>query len=396
MKLSERIGLIKPSATLAVSTKCKQLNAQGIRIINLSAGEPDFDTPENIKQAAIEAINNGFTKYTAVGGIDALKEAIVKKFRQDNNIEYGKENICVSDGAKHTLFNLFQVLLDKGDEVILPAPYWVSYEAGIRYAGANPIIVPTAPTGYKILPEALEEKITSRTKMVVLNSPSNPVGSAYSKAEIEKLTECALKHNLFIVSDEIYEKIVYDGFKPVSPASLSDEAKRKTLTVNGVSKTYSMTGWRIGWVGADSEIVKAMTKLQSQSTSNPCSIAQAAAVEALNGSQKSVEIMVDAFKERRDYFYNELKNIKGINCFKPNGAFYLFPDISGLYGRRFNGRKISSSIDFANLLIDEAKVASVPGIGFGDDNSLRFSYAASMEDIKEAVESIKSVVSQLE
>ncbi len=396
MKLSERIGLIKPSATLAVSTKCKQLNAQGIRIINLSAGEPDFDTPDNIKQAAIRAINDGFTKYTAVGGIDELKSAIVDKFGKDNNISYGKDNICVSDGAKHTLFNLFQVLLEKGDEVILPAPYWVSYEAGVRYAGSTPIIISTAPTDYKILPETLKESITAKTKMIVLNSPSNPVGSAYDSNEIEELTEIALAHNLYIVSDEIYEKITYDGFKPVSPAALSPEAKKKVLTVNGVSKTYSMTGWRIGWIGADEQIVKAMTKLQSQSTSNPCSIAQAAAVEALNGSQKSVETMVDAFKNRRDYFYNAIINIEGISCFKPKGAFYLFPDISDLYGKRFNGKEIISSIDFSNLLIDEAKVASVPGIGFGDDNFIRFSFAASMEDLKEAADSITNIVSQLE
>ncbi len=395
MKLSERIGLIKPSATLAISTKCKQLNAQGIRIINLSAGEPDFDTPENIKQAAIRAINDGFTKYTAVGGIDELKSAIVDKFGRDNNIRYGKDNICVSDGAKHTLFNLFQVLLEKGDEVILPAPYWVSYEAGVKYAGATPVIVSTASTDYKILPETLKESITAKTKMIVLNSPSNPVGSAYDSNEIEELTEIALAHNLYIVSDEIYEKITYDGFKPVSPAALSAEAKKKVLTVNGVSKTYSMTGWRIGWVGADEQIVKAMTKLQSQSTSNPCSIAQAAAVEALNGSQKSVETMVDAFKNRRDYFYNTIIDIEGISCFKPKGAFYLFPDISDLYGKRFNGKEITSSIDFSNLLIDKAKVASVPGIGFGDDNFIRFSFAASMEDLKDAVDSITNIVSQL-
>ncbi len=321
MKLSERIGLIKPSATLAVSTKCKQLNAQGVRIVNLSAGEPDFDTPENIKQAAIRALNDGFTKYTAVGGIDELKDAIVNKFKKENNISYLKNNICVSDGAKHALFNLFQVLLNPGDEVILPSPFWVSYEAGIIYSGAKPVIVPTTETEYKILPEAVESSITKRTKMIIINSPSNPAGSAYSKNEIEKLTEIALKYDLYIVSDEIYEKIIYDGYEPLSPASLSDKAKEKTLTVNGVSKTYSMTGWRIGWVGADEKIVAAMTKLQSQSTSNPCSIAQKASVEALNGDQLSVKKMVKAFKERRDYFYDQINNIEGIDCLKPKGAF---------------------------------------------------------------------------
>ncbi len=395
MKLSERIGLIKPSATLAVSTKCKQLNAQGVRIVNLSAGEPDFDTPENIKQAAIRALGDGFTKYTAVGGIDELKDAIVNKFKKENNISYLKNNICVSDGAKHALFNLFQVLLNPGDEVILPSPFWVSYEAGIIYSGAKPVIVPTTETEYKILPEAVESSITKRTKMIIINSPSNPAGSAYSKNEIEKLTEIALKYDLYIVSDEIYEKIIYDGYEPLSPASLSDKAKEKTLTVNGVSKTYSMTGWRIGWVGADEKIVAAMTKLQSQSTSNPCSIAQKASVEALNGDQLSVKKMVKAFKERRDYFYDQINNIEGIDCLKPKGAFYLFPNVSSFYGKEFNGRKINGSVDFANLLIDEAKVASVPGIGFGCDDFIRFSYVASLSDIKEAAANIKTVLKKL-
>ncbi len=395
MKLSERIGLIKPSATLAVSTKCKQLNAQGVRIVNLSAGEPDFDTPENIKQAAIRALGDGFTKYTAVGGIDELKDAIVNKFEKENNISYLKNNICVSDGAKHALFNLFQVLLNPGDEVILPSPFWVSYEAGIIYSGAKPVIVPTTGTEYKILPEAVESSITKRTKMIIINSPSNPAGSAYSKNEIEKLTEIALKYDLYIVSDEIYEKITYDGYEPLSPASLSNKAKEKTLTVNGVSKTYSMTGWRIGWVGADEKIVTAMTKLQSQSTSNPCSIAQKASVEALNGDQLSVKKMVKAFKERRDYFYDQINNIEGIDCLKPKGAFYLFPNVSSFYGKEFNGRKISGSVDFANLLIDEAKVASVPGIGFGCDDFIRFSYVASLSDIKEAAANIKTVLKKL-
>ncbi len=395
MRLSERIGLIKPSATLAVSTKCKQLNASGIRIINLSAGEPDFDTPDNIKQAAIKAINDGFTKYTAVGGIDEIREAIAAKFEHDNSISYLKNNICVSDGAKHTLFNIFQVLLNPGDEVILPAPYWVSYEAGIIYSGARPAIIPTTTTGYKMLPEAVESSITNRTKMIIINSPSNPAGSAYSKDEIEALTEVALKHDLYIISDEIYEKIVYDGYKPVSPASLSNKAKEKTLTVNGVSKTYSMTGWRIGWVGADEDIVKAISKLQSQSTSNPCSIAQKAAVEAISGDQSSVEKMVKAFNERRNYFHAQINSIEGINCIKPNGAFYLFPDVSSFYGKKFNGEKITGSVDFANLLIDEAKVASVPGIGFGCDDFIRFSYAASLDDIKEAAANIKSVLKEL-
>jgi aspartate aminotransferase len=395
-KLAERIGRIEESITIAITAKAKEMNAAGIKILSFGAGEPDFDTPDNIKEAAIKAIKNGFTKYTAAGGTNELKDAIIEKEKKINSVAYKRNEICVSAGGKQNLFNLSQVLFEEGDEVIILSPYWVTYEAIVKYANAIPVVITASDkTGFVPTQEQLLQAITPKTKAIILNNPSNPTGGVFEKKDLEFLAELALKNDFWVISDEMYESIVYDNYKPVSIASFSKEIKDKTIVVNGVSKTYSMTGWRIGYSCGDSEITENMIKLQSQSTSNPTSIAQMAALEALTGPQDSIEVMRKEFEKRRNYIVSALNSINGITCFNPKGAFYVFPNISALYGKSINGKTINNSMDFASVLLDEAKVAVVPGIGFGDDNYVRLSFATSMQVIQEGIEAIKEFVSKL-
>ncbi|MCL0041857.1 pyridoxal phosphate-dependent aminotransferase [Peptococcaceae bacterium] len=396
VKLAERVMKISPSLTLAIDAKAKQMKAEGIRVFNFGVGEPDFDTPEHIKQAAIDAINKGMTKYTPAAGTLELKQAVVDKFKRENGLNYDISQIVISCGAKHSLYNAFQVLVEDGDEVILPAPFWISHLEQIKIAGAEPVIVMTEEkNGFKMTPEQLEKAITSKTKAVLLNSPCNPTGSVYTKEELEALAEVILKHDIIIVSDEIYEKLIYDGLEHVSIASLSDELKECTVVINGVSKAYAMTGWRIGYAAAPVEIAKKMASLQSHATSNPTSIAQAASVAALNGDQKPVGDMKREFVKRRDYMLNRLLNIDGITCPKPGGAFYLFPNVSTYFGKAYKGKQINNATDLATLLLDKVQVAVVPGVAFGSDNFVRLSYATSIEVIAEAMDRIESVLAEI-
>ncbi len=393
MRLSERVKWIKPSPTLAITAKAQSMRAAGRNIINFGAGEPDFDTPDHIKKAAISAIEAGFTKYTPVGGIDELKDAIIAKLKHDNGLEYGRPNIFASCGAKHTLFNLAQVLFEAGDEVIIPAPYWVSYPDIVVLSGATPVVVSTTEeVGFKLKADDLARAVTGKTKAVIVNSPSNPTGMAYSEAELKALAEVVLEKDLTVISDDIYEKITYEGFQFANIVMTSKEIKERTIVVNGVSKTYSMTGWRIGYAAGPKDVISAATDYQSQNTSNPTSISQKAAVAALKGDQAPVATMVKEFQKRRDYIVDALNGIKGIRCMKPQGAFYAFPNTSGLYGKSFKGRRISGSVDFAAYLLDEAEVAVVPGEPFGSDDHIRLSFATSMENIEEGLKRIRQAL----
>jgi aspartate aminotransferase len=395
--LSNRAKHLKPSPTLAINAKAKAMTAQGIHVISFGAGEPDFDTPENIKRVAIKAIEEGFTKYTAAGGTDELKDAIIQKLQRDNHLTYKRSQILVSCGGKHSFYNLAQALFDRGEEVIVPAPYWVSYPPMVELAEATPVIVETQEINdFKITAGDLIRAMTPKTKAVIINSPSNPTGSAYTREDLGKIAEVALSKNIFVISDEIYEKILYDGFPFVSIASLGEEIKKRTIIVHGVAKTYAMTGWRIGFTAGPEEIISAMNNIQSQSTSNPTSISQKAAVEAFNGPQHEVDKMVSAFNERRNYIVDRLNSIKGISCYKPVGAFYVFPNFSSYYGRSYQGKKITHSSELAAFLLDVARVAVVPGIEFGADAFQRLSYATSMEAIKEGLNRIEEALKKLE
>jgi aspartate aminotransferase len=396
MKLSSRISLIKPSPTLAITSKANALKEQGRNIIGFGAGEPDFDTPLHIKMAAIKAIEEGFTKYTPVDGIAELKDAIILKLSRDNQLTYNRSQIVVSCGAKHTLYNIIQVLCEEGDEVIIPSPYWVSYLDMVILSGAKPVIVKTSESqGFKMLPKQLESAITGRTKAIIINSPSNPAGVVYSSSELKALAEVVIEKGVLIISDDIYEKIIYDEAIFQNMASLSQELKNMTVVVNGVSKTYSMTGWRIGYAAGPEEIMDAIAKLQSQNTSNPTSIAQKAAVEALNGPQESVGEMVEEFRKRRGAIVKMLNDIPGITCMLPQGAFYVFPDVSAIFGKKYKGTVVSNSSDFSAYLLDVANVAVIPGIDFGHDNHIRLSYTTSMSQIEEGMEPIRNAVIKL-
>ncbi|MDI6801331.1 MAG: pyridoxal phosphate-dependent aminotransferase [Thermodesulfovibrionales bacterium] len=394
--LYERAMRIKPSPTLAVDAKAKAMKAQGMDVVNFGVGEPDFDTPEHVKEAAIKAIRDGFTKYTPVGGIDELKDGIISKFKNDNGLEYAKEEILVSCGAKHSLYNIAQALFGAGDEVIIPSPYWVSYPDQALLNDAVPVIVRTyEEDNFMLKPDVLESKITKKTKALIINSPSNPTGFAYDKKTLEAIADIALKHNIFVISDEIYEKLVYDGAQHISIASFGKDIKDKTIVVNGLSKSHAMTGWRIGYAAGPKDIIKAMTNIQSQSTSNPTSIAQKAAVAALTGPQDFTAMMHAEFDKRRNFLVDGLNSIGGVKCLKPNGAFYAFPNVSKLYGKRAGDRAINSSFDMAMYLLEEANVALVHGEAFGDDSYIRISYATSMENIKKGLDRIKEAVSKL-
>jgi aspartate aminotransferase len=396
MKLSARINSIKPSPTLAITMKANALRAEGRDVIGFGAGEPDFDTPDNVKKAAIQAIEEGFTKYTPVGGIDELKDAIIGKLNRDNKLNYTRAQIVVSCGAKHTLYNLAQVLFEEGDEVIIPSPYWVSYPDIVILTGAKPVILKTnASAGFKIGPGQLEEAINSRTKAVIINSPSNPTGVAYTQAELAELAEVVVQKDVLVISDDIYEKILYDGISFANMATVNADMKERTVVVNGVSKSHAMTGWRIGYAAGPVEIIAAATKLQSQNTSNPTSIAQKAAVEALNGDQAIVEAMVKEFEKRRNIMVDRLNAIPGITCMTPQGAFYVFPEIAGLLGRKYGGKVLATSSDVAAWLLDEANVAVIPGGEFGQDDHIRLSYATSMSNIEKGLKRIRDAIMKL-
>lgn len=396
MKLASRVAKVKPSETLAITAKANALRAQGRDVIGFGAGEPDFDTPDHIKKAAIKAIDAGFTKYTPVGGTDELKDAIINKLNVDNHLEYKRSQVVVSCGAKHTLYNLAQALFEEGDEVIIPAPYWVSYPDIVVLAGGTPVILNTLEKdGFKMKPDQLKSSLTRRTKAIVFNGPSNPTGAAYSPDELKALADVLLNTDIFIISDDIYEKILYANFSFTNMAMVEPRLKNRTIVVNGVSKAYAMTGWRIGYAAGPDEIIGAIGKIQSQNTSNPASVSQKASVAALNGDQEVVAMMVGEFKKRRDYIVEALNDIPGIHCLTPEGAFYVFPNVSGIYGLSFSGEKIFNSTDFIEYLLDEANVATVPGAAFGSDDHIRLSYATSLKNIEEGVKRIKNAVAKL-
>ena len=398
MKFSERILNINPSMTLAIDAKAREMKARGEDVIGFGAGEPDFNTPERIKQAGISAIENNETRYTPVGGTDLLKEAIITKLERDSGLVYEKNQILASCGAKHSFYNLAQVLWQAGDEVIIPAPYWVSFPEIVTLSGARPLIIHTgAEQDFKITAEQIESAVTPNTRAIVINSPSNPTGSAYNNDELEKLAECALRHGLLIISDEIYEQIVFDGFHHTSIASISKEVQKQCVVINGVSKSYAMTGWRIGYMASgDPEIVKQVSKLQGQSTSNPCAISQAASIEALTGPLDEIHAMVREFEKRRDIIVERLTQIPGVSCRKPTGSFYSFPDFSGVYGKKdMKGKVLKGSLDFSDYLLSAEKVAIVPGIAFGADAHARLAFAMSLEKIEEGTHRIKEAVSKL-
>ena len=396
MKLGPLTKVLRPSPTLAVTMKAKALQKEGRDIIGFGAGEPDFDTPDNIKAAAIRAIQEGFTKYTPVGGIDELKDAVIEKLRRDNRLDYKRSQIVVSTGAKHTLFNMAQVLFGQGDEVIIPAPYWVSYPDIVLLADATPVIVDaTEAEGFKLTPEKLRKAITARTKALILNSPSNPTGAAYTLDELKALSEVLRGKDIIVVSDDIYEKVVYDGFAFANMANVSEEMKEKTIVVNGLSKSHAMTGWRMGYAAGPDNVIAAMTEIQSQSTSNPTSIVQKAAIEALLGDQSFIPKMVAEFKRRRDTIVAALNAVPGISCATPPGAFYVFPRVAGLYGKKAGGKAITDSNAFSEFLLESANVAVVPGQAFGNDDYVRLSYATSMELIVEGTKRIARAVATL-
>lgn len=394
--ISERVNRIGVSSTMKVAAEAKKMKAKGIPVIDLSVGEPDFPTPQNIKDAAIKAILENQTKYTLNNGTVELRKAIASKLLNDNGLEYSIEDIIVSNGAKQSLFNAVHTLVYNDDEVIIPAPYWVSYPEMVTLAHGKSIIVETKlENGFKITPDELKNAITPKTKVLILCNPSNPTGSAYTREELEAIAEITEEENFYVISDEIYEKLLYDNFEFVSFPSLSEEMKKRTVLINGVSKSHAMTGWRIGYAAGPEEVIKGINKIQSHSTSNASSVSQAAAVEALIGPQGALEEMRTEFEKRRNYMYDELISINGIKCYKPEGAFYLFPDITAFFNKSTEVIRISDSFDLSMYLLYEAKIAAVPGSSFGSEGFIRFSYATSMENIKEAMVRIKEALEKL-
>jgi aspartate aminotransferase len=390
MKVSARAKSIPPSATMAVTGRAKELRASGVDVVSFGAGEPDFDTPEYIKQAAIEAIKAGNTKYTATRGVPALRKAIAEKLRKENGLEYSPEQIIVNIGAKHSVYEAMQAVLDEGDEVILPRPYWVTYPETIKMAGATVKVLQTKPeNSYKVTAEELKAAISARTAMFLLNSPNNPGGFTYNRSELSELAGVLEGSNIAVLSDEIYEKLVYGDTKFVSFASLSEDAFKRTLTVNGLSKTFAMTGWRIGYTAGPLEVIKAMSRLQSHMTQNAVSFVQAAAITALTASSGEVEKMRREFEERAKYMWERLNNIKGVVCPEPTGAFYCFPDVSRHYGRTIGGTKITGSLSFSQALLEQALVAVVPGEPFGCDANVRLCFAYSREEIAKGIDRLE-------
>ncbi len=396
IQLTQRVKRIKPSPTLSITNKAKAMADEGIDVVGFGAGEPDFDTPETIKEAAIAALRAGKTKYTPVGGINELKDAIIAKLQKDNGLTYSRDEILVSCGGKHSLYNIAQVLFEAGDEVIVPAPYWVSYPDQILLNDAVPIIVATQEkNGFKLTAEELRAAISDRTKALILNSPSNPTGATYSRQDLEALAEVILEKDLIVISDEIYEKIVYEGFPFCSIAELGPEMKARTLVVNGASKVYSMTGWRMGFTAGPKQVISAMAMLQGQVTTNINSITQWACVEAYRGSQDFLKDWVQEFQRRRDYILTRLHDIPGLKCFKPEGAFYVFPNISAYLGKQFEGKIMHTDEDLCDFLLNEGKVACVAGSGFGTEGFMRLSYATSMEKIVKGMDRIANSLARL-
>jgi aspartate aminotransferase len=396
MKLARRVSSVQPSATLALSAKAKTLKAKGLEVVDFGLGEPDFDTPDEVKNAAVEALRAGFTKYTAPGGIEDLKAAVVDKFQRDNDLRYEKDQVVVSCGAKHSLYNLAQVLFEAGDEVIIPAPYWVSYPDQVRINDAAPVFVETREENHFVLSrEELASRCTPRTKALILNTPCNPTGSAYARKQLEGLADVVLEKDLIVISDEIYEPFVYEGFRHVSIASISPEVKARTIVVNGVSKSHAMTGWRIGYAAGPKDVIKAIETIQSQSTSNPTSIAQKAAVAALRSGPDFTRNMVSEFDRRRRVIVKRLNDIPGVSCAMPTGAFYAFPNVKGLLGRATKNRPLGTANELADFLLEEARIAVVSGDAFGAPGHLRISYATPMPLIEKGMDRMAEAVSKL-
>lgn len=390
--ISKKAKGVSPSPTLSLDAKYKQMKKQGIPVVGFGAGEPDFDTPDNVKAAAIKAIEDGFTKYTPASGTIELKKAICEKIKKDSGIEYDIENIVVSNGGKHCLTNIFMAICEDGDEVIIPAPFWVSYPEMVKMAGGVPVFIDTTEdTDFKFKPEDLKKYITSRTRALVLNTPSNPTGMVYTKDELQQIAEIAVENNIYVIFDEIYEKLVYEG-EHINIASFGEDIKNLTIIVNGMAKAYAMTGWRIGFTASNADLAKAMSNIQSHATSNPNSIAQAASVEALLGDQSSVSVMREEYIRRRDYMVQRINSTEGISCIKPNGAFYIFMNVRALLGRELYGRTFSTASELCADMLDRALVALVPSEGFGIDGYVRLSYATSMETIKEGLDRIEKYI----
>jgi aspartate aminotransferase len=395
MTLSRKIASVEESQTLALTRLAAQMKARGVNVVNMTAGEPDFPTPSHVKEAAIAAIRDNFTHYTPVAGIPELIAAVKEKFARENGLEFEAVQILISSGAKHSIFNALVALCNPGDEVIIPAPYWVSYPEMAKIADATPVIVNTgAETGYKVTPAALRAAITPRSKVLILNSPSNPTGAVYTTEELRGIAEAVAGSGLYIISDEIYEKILYDGARHVSIGAI-EAVRDRVITVNGVSKAYAMTGWRIGYMGGPKDLIQAAAKVQSQATSNANSVAQRAALAALTGPSDEVTRMAAEFGRRREYFVGRIRCIPGVQLVAPAGAFYLFPDVSGCIGARRNGAPIASDMDVASYLMEEAKVAVVPGTAFGAPNHIRLSFACSMSEITDASDRIEVALNKL-
>ena len=394
--LAERTLLVKPSVTLAIAAKAGKLRSAGIDVINFSAGEPDFDTPERIKAAAVEALKKGMTKYTDVKGIESLRQAITQKYQREYGLSYQISQVLVSCGAKHSLYNLFQAVINPGDEVLIPAPYWVSYADMALLAGGVPKIIQSSEaTGFRIEAQQLTDALSRRARVFVLNSPSNPTGATYDKSELVAIAQVLDKHNCLIIVDDIYEKIVYDGFEVHNLVALAPSLRDRIVIVNGVSKTYAMTGWRIGYALGSADVIDAAGKIQSQSTSNATSIAQAAALEAVGGPQDEVAMMVGEFQKRRNVIVERLNAISGVQCLKPQGAFYVFPNVAAFIGKTVNGKKLASPCDIAGYLLEEAKVAAVPGEDFGSTAHIRLSYATSLENIEEGCRRLRDALAKI-
>ncbi|WP_330577791.1 pyridoxal phosphate-dependent aminotransferase [Alkaliphilus serpentinus] len=393
IKLSEKNLKIEASVTLAIDAKAKKMQAEGINVISFGVGEPDFNTPENINNAAKEGLDKGITRYTAASGLPKLREAICHKLLKDNGLEYSPENIIVTNGAKHALYNALQAICNPGDEIIIPVPYWVSYGELVKMADATPVFVDCSEENeFKVTKEDLMAAITPKTKGIMMNSPSNPTGALYNRSELEEIAKIAVENNLVIISDEIYEKLVYDGAEHISIASINDDIKDLTIVVNGMSKAYAMTGWRIGYTASNKEIAKVMGNIQSHATSHPNTIAQYASIEGILGDQSSVIKMRKAFDERRRYMVERINRIEGLSCLTPKGAFYIMMNISKIFGSEIKGKRINTSMDFAEVCLDKGLVAVVPGIAFGAEGFVRLSYANSMENIKMGLDRIEELV----
>ena len=397
MYLSKKFQSVTPSSTLAITAKFNEMKASGIDVVGFGAGEPDFDTPEHIREAAIKAINEGFTRYTPASGTKELKQAVADKFARDNGLSYGIENIVISNGAKHSLMNVMGAILNPGDEVIIPTPCWVSYPEMVKLNDGVPVLLKASEEeGFLVSAEKIESAITDKTRAVIINTPSNPTGMIYSTEELRKIAKLCVEKNIYVISDEIYEHLIYDGGKHVSIASLGEDIKDLTIIINGVSKTYAMTGWRIGYTASNAKIAKVMSNAQSHATSNPNSIAQKAAVAALNGSMGTVLAMRSEFEKRRTYMVNRINTFDGVSCLMPKGAFYVMMNISKLIGKSINGKKIEGSNSFAEIFLDEALVSVVPCSDFDSDIHVRWSYATSMENIVAGLDRLEAFIKKLD